>query len=62
MTPGEVVKSAAASALDLTPTILSMVGIDISEYVFAGTDRSRYLYSTENLVLYENSLVFSADT
>ena len=60
MTPGKVVKSAAASALDLLPTILSMVGIDISDYAFDGIDRSRDLYSPEKLVLYENSLAFSA--
>ena len=60
MTPGKVVKSAAASALDLLPTILSMVGIDISDYAFDGIDRSRDLYSPEKSVLYETSLAFSA--
>ena len=60
VTPGKAVKSAAASALDLPPTILSMVGIDTSNHAFDRTDRSRDLYSPEKLVLYENLLAFSA--
>mmetsp|Transcript_25627 Transcript_25627/g.38050 ORF Transcript_25627/g.38050 Transcript_25627/m.38050 type:complete len:627 (-) Transcript_25627:594-2474(-) len=61
VTPGTLVKS-AVSALDFTPTILSMVGIDVSNYAFEGTDRSKDLHSPEKLILDENSLVFSADT
>ena len=59
--PGKVINS-AVSALDFTPTILNMVGIEISDYRFEGIDRSKDLQSTETTVLDDNALVFSADT
>jgi arylsulfatase A-like enzyme len=59
--PGKVINS-AVSALDFTPTILNMVGIELSDYGFEGIDRSKDLQSREQNVLDENSFAFSADT